>query len=495
MYTLLLVEDEAMELLALKYAVSANFGDLFQIIEAADGNTALDLCEKYHPQLIIADINIPGITGLDLIEAVHKLDFDTAIIITTAYDKFGYIQRALEMGVNSYLLKPIDVRELNLAIQKCIRRLEEHRSRERQMSALMQDIESMRSYAKEYLVQDILDGNAPAEVLTSACGWPSDGALQLCLLCWIPQEQPDYNRFYEICEKQFRGYFSLLFSPLKDCGLLLLQACPGREPGALTLLLRLGAIHVLRSMEHGKIAGSGFFTSYDALSRGWTEFYSSALELKGAYSFPPISMGSLGTSHQRVLLRQKILQRLEARQTSSLISLLKKTAAASGSYWQTAALFLHALGRFDPSIPLIEVFKLCDQDRSWKSLSKWLEDYYHDHPVISDQEQAARSHIQRALTFMNQNYSQDLTMAGVAEELGLSATYFSNLFKRQTGKNFVTVLHEIRIRHAVAMMQQGEQDIEKIAVQCGYCSKKYFFEAFRRTTGQSVTQYRQGENK
>ena len=248
-------------------------------------------------------------------------------------------------------------------------------------------------------------------------------------------------------------------------------------------------------MEHGKIAGSGFFTSYDALSRGWTEFYSSALELKGAYSFPPISMGALGTSHQRVLLRQKILQRLEARQTSSLISLLKKTAAASGSYWQTAALFFHALGRFDPSIPLIEVFKLCEQDRSWKSLSKWLEDYYHDHPIISDQEQAARSHIQRALTFMNQNYSQDLTMTGVAEELGLSATYFSNLFKRQTGKNFVTVLHEIRIRHAVAMMEQGEQDTEKIAVQCGYCSKKYFFEAFKRTTGQSVTQYRQGENK
>ena len=59
----------------------------------------------------------------------------------------------------------------------------------------------------------------------------------------------------------------------------------------------------------------------------------------------------------------------------------------------------------------------------------------------------------------------------------------------------MTVLHEIRIRHAVAMMQQGEQDIEKIAVQCGYCSKKYFFEAFKRTTGQSVTQYRQGENK
>lgn len=495
MYTLLLVEDEAMELLALKYAVSTNFGDLFRIIEATDGNTALDLCQKYHPELIIADINIPGITGLDLIEAVNKLKFDTAILITTAYDKSGYIRRALEMGVISYLLKPIDVRELNLAVQKCIRQLDEHRSRERQMRSLIQDIESVRSYAKEYLVQDILKGNAPAEVLTSACGWPPDGSLQICLLCWIPEDRPDYDRFYEVCERSFRGRFSLLFSPLKDCGLLLLQSCPGQEPEALTLLLRLGAIRILQDIGHGKIAASSFFTSYDALSSGWEPFYSSALNQKAKYSFSSFSMGALGTSQQRTLLRQKILQRLQNQQVSPLLSLLKKTAASSGSYWQTVALFFRALWRFDPSICLTEIFDLCEQDRSWKNLEKWLEHYYQEHPAISVQEEAARSHIQRAVALMEENYSQDLTMAGMAEELGLTAAYFSNLFKRQTGKNFVTMLHEIRIRHAVTLMEQGEEDLEKIASQCGYCSKKYFFEAFKRTTGQSVTQYRQGESK
>ena len=128
-------------------------------------------------------------------------------------------------------------------------------------------------------------------------------------------------------------------------------------------------------------------------------------------------------------------------------------------------------------------------------MAKWLENYYHMHPPFSSQDQAARSHIQKALALMEQNYSQDLTMAGIAEELGLSATYFSNLFKQQTGKNFVSVFHEIRIRHAITMMEQEKQSIEKIASQCGYCSKKYFFEAFKRTTGQSVTQYRQGEIK
>ena len=86
-------------------------------------------------------------------------------------------------------------------------------------------------------------------------------------------------------------------------------------------------------------------------------------------------------------------------------------------------------------------------------------------------------------------------MTGIAEELGLSAAYFSNLFKQQTGKNFVTLLHEIRIEHAIGLINQGENDMEKIAKQCGYVSKKYFFEAFKRTTGQSVTQYRQGDKR
>lgn len=495
MYTLLLVEDEAMELLALKYAITTNYDGMFQIIEAADGDTALDLCQKYHPELIIADINIPGITGLDLIESVNKLNFDTAILISTAYDKSGYIRRALEMGVLSYLLKPIDVRELKLAIQKCIQRLEEHRSQEKQMASLMHGIESVRSYAKEYLVRDILEGNAPAEVLSSACGWPSDGSLQICLLCWIPSDTPDYDLFYEVCEQQFRGRFSLLFSPLNGCGLLLLQSCPNQEQESLMLFLRLGAIHILRAMGHGKIAGSNFFTSYDTLSGEWEDFYSSALNLKAEYSFPPISMRALGSSHQRILLRQKILQRLQNRRISPVISLLKKTVCSSNSYWQTAALFFHALWRFDQSICLTEIFELCEQDRSWKKMAKWLENYYHMHPPFSSQDQAARSHIQKALALMEQNYSQDLTMAGIAEELGLSATYFSNLFKQQTGKNFVSVFHEIRIRHAITMMEQEKQSIEKIASQCGYCSKKYFFEAFKRTTGQSVTQYRQGEIK
>lgn len=494
MYTLLLVEDEAMELLALKYAISTNFGSLFQIIEATDGDTALDLCQKYHPELIIADINIPGMTGLDLIEAVNKLNFDTTTLITTAHDKSGYIRRALEMGVLSYLLKPIDMRELNLAIQKCIRRLEEHRSRERQMRSLIQDIESIRSYAREYLVQDILEGNASAEVLVSACGWPSDGSLQICLLCWFPANIPDYDRFYKLCEQQFQGHFSLLFSPIKDCGLLLLQSCAGQEPEALMLLLRLGSIRILQAVGHGKIAASSFFTSYSSLSGEWKTFYASAQSQKTAYSFPTFPMRALGTSHQKVLLWQKILQRLQNRQVSSLLSLLKKTVASSGSYWQTAALFVCALWRFDPSICLTEVFDQCNQDRSWKKLGKWLDHYYQEHPAVSGQG-AARSPIQQALTLMEQNYNQDLSMAGVAEELGLSATYFSNLFKQQTGKTFVTMLHEIRIRHAVAMMKQGKLDLEKIAFQCGYCSKKYFFEAFKRTTGQSVTQYLQGEIK
>ncbi len=495
MYTLLLVEDEAMELLALKYAISTNYGDTFRMIEAADGKIALTLCEKYHPEIMIVDINIPGITGLDLIEAVNQMEFDTLILITTAYDKSGYIRRALEMGVLHYLLKPIDIRELKSAIDRCMERLEERRSQQRQMNTLLHGMESVRSYAKEYLVRDILCKNAPEEVLKSVCGWPADGSLQICLLCWIPEKEPDYDLFYEICEKQFREYFSVLFSPFEGYAALLLQSNKKRETQALMLTVRIFSYYIISTVKHGKIIGTGFFDSYEKLSTEWEKRKQMIRTLTEPVTFPAVSLQVIGSSHKRILLRQKILQRLREHQLSSVISLLKKTVLSSGNYWAVVTLFLNVLRRFDNAIDLREPLALCFEDEEWKGISKWMEQYYRTCQETQTEDGTLKSHIDRAIALMKQNYNQDLTMTGIAEELGLSAAYFSNLFKQQTGKNFVTLLHEIRIEHAIGLINQGENDMEKIAKQCGYVSKKYFFEAFKRTTGQSVTQYRQGDKR
>jgi two-component system, response regulator YesN len=106
-YTIVLVDDEFMIKRSLSKLIEIS-GEPFQVVgEAEDGREALELVERYSPDLLITDIRMPFMDGLELIEAVKANQRTTEIVILSGYDDFGYAQKALRMGVFDYLLKPI----------------------------------------------------------------------------------------------------------------------------------------------------------------------------------------------------------------------------------------------------------------------------------------------------------------------------------------------------------------------------------------------------
>ena len=495
MYTILLVEDETMELLALRYAIESVYSNTFQILEAMDGTTALSLCQEHHPEIMIVDINIPGISGLNLIQSVNELNLNSKILITTAYDKSNYIRKALEMGVIGYLLKPVNITELKSAIGRCVEKMQLNIQQDEQLRTLQQSIESVCSYAKEYLVKDILSNKAPQEALISAYEWPEDGKLQVCILCWFSEQEQDYNLFYEMCIKHFDQYFSMLFSPVDGRALLFLQSRAPKDLSALCVILHINAQSILSGLGHGKISCTGFCPTYDELCLAYKKMQSIIPAQSSTLALPSLPMNILGSSHKRVLLRQKMLQRIRGQQTASLIGMLKKIFLNPNACWPGIALLLDAIRRYDENINLCELLDFFFQDNPLNQLTKWFNNYYLAHPTDNLETISPQTRIESALALIGEKFNQDLTLTDIADEFGLSAPYFSNLFKQQTGKNFVTYLNEVRIQHAIMLMEQGETDMEKIAEQCGYYSKKYYFEAFKRVTGQSVTQYRCGEEQ
>lgn len=92
--------------------------DIHMIEMAEDGEAALAKVKELLPELIIVDINMPFLDGLELIEAVRAIVPDSRIIIISGYDDFKYAQRALSMGVTSYLLKPVSRADLLQALRK-----------------------------------------------------------------------------------------------------------------------------------------------------------------------------------------------------------------------------------------------------------------------------------------------------------------------------------------------------------------------------------------
>lgn len=88
--------------------------------EAADGETGLELIRKVLPDIVITDVRMPRIGGIELVQTLRGEGFQIPILIISGYDDFSYVRSALKLGVTDYLLKPIKAQELNQQLQRCV---------------------------------------------------------------------------------------------------------------------------------------------------------------------------------------------------------------------------------------------------------------------------------------------------------------------------------------------------------------------------------------
>lgn len=115
--TVLVAEDSTDTRIMLKRAFELKG---YHVFEAQDGQQALEMARRYHPNLIVVDLNMPVLDGLETIKSFRKLEGDgdhTPIVAITAYDVYGMEEAALETGSNVYLTKPLDLEDLDRALK------------------------------------------------------------------------------------------------------------------------------------------------------------------------------------------------------------------------------------------------------------------------------------------------------------------------------------------------------------------------------------------
>lgn len=116
----IIADDEEVIRNGLKKLIKSYNLDLSVIATAKDGEEAIELIKKYLPEIILMDINMPFINGLEAIEKAREIDPNSKIIVISGYDQFEYAQKSLELGVFNYLLKPINYRNFKDILQKAI---------------------------------------------------------------------------------------------------------------------------------------------------------------------------------------------------------------------------------------------------------------------------------------------------------------------------------------------------------------------------------------
>lgn len=88
----------------------------YAIFQAPNGPTALELVRAENPDLVLLDMKIPGMDGLEILRNIRKLELDTKVIMMTAYGELDLIQEAMEMGALAHFTKPFDIDELRQAV-------------------------------------------------------------------------------------------------------------------------------------------------------------------------------------------------------------------------------------------------------------------------------------------------------------------------------------------------------------------------------------------
>ena len=163
-----IAEDEAIEAKALTRFIETRFPDARVLWTAPDGLKALERAAEEPPDVLIVDINMPGLDGLTLCERLAERSFAGVLVINTAYDDFAYAQRAVRFGATDYLLKPSGGEELYAAL---------NRAREKAIALRGGRMAepNIRRYSEAYLFEHLLSGTG--ETPFGEFGWP-DGPMQ-----------------------------------------------------------------------------------------------------------------------------------------------------------------------------------------------------------------------------------------------------------------------------------------------------------------------------
>jgi two-component system, response regulator YesN len=122
--TILIVDDEPRTRQGLKKNLDTWANGNFQIMTAANGEEAIQLMKEHKVHILITDIRMPEITGLELLKIAKELNIFPVIIVISAYSEFEYAQEALRLGVINYLLKPISKKALIEAVEEGLKEVE-----------------------------------------------------------------------------------------------------------------------------------------------------------------------------------------------------------------------------------------------------------------------------------------------------------------------------------------------------------------------------------
>lgn len=508
MYKLFIVDDEELVIDGLTSCIEWSDYNIEVIGSATNGKTAYDLVTANNPDIVITDIRMPGMNGLDLIEKVRTEKPDILFVIFSGYNEFEYARKALQLETVDYLIKPVDLDELTRAICKVIERYEKNKADKKEKETLG----SYRPVLEEkYLIGAIFGSseensfdprlpNYTILLIDDIYGKAIDNNLKIL----IKDAFMDYGLQNYVLEHM--GSIIVIFS-------YILENVSRDIENEFRKILEHLSLKI--SGEYNKTVKFGVGNTYKDL----TDLKKSYIEAKAALDFSLYFDQKITFYYEAVYFEGQefnfnvtniindILFNNDLEKAISDIDILFSTAVSVRLHPQKlkkicmdVLYHLEYLVHKEFNIDLEEIvgtdllpYKEIDQIHSQKKLRSFIVDFLRKvHDYVFQRTSTYKSKvILKIKQFIMNNISSEITLNGIADFIHMNPTYISSIFKEKTGETVFDYIIAIRMEKAKSLIREDRYRIKEIAEMTGYKDQRYFCQAFKKFVGLTATEYRE----
>ncbi len=523
MYKVLIADDEEFIRNGLRYIMDWE-EEGFEICgDASNGEAALQMIEQLQPDLVLMDIRMPKITGLEVVKACSEKELPCRFIIISGFSDFKYAQEAIRYGVENYLTKPIDDDELLNSVRQTKLALdEEHRNVNR--------MEAIRQKAKDVILHDIFTGSPDVDALLN-----QEEILSLELNADVYQvviyesfnhtkDIPDYS-FADLLRVTNRGEHTFNYFEENQQQVILLKGdyalsrfrdflqhyqdgnSPQKDSPLDSLFLAYGRpVHSLAEVslsyqEARTLIQRRFFCIQGQHTLGYDELpdlnnHTNVLTPEYMQSTASYLVGYLQTFNRNNVA--KTLYQLEEYLYNVSNDIGEVKLFLTDLYLQIkeriCVLYPNSAIPFSGNATVINTI---DQMYYMYQIIQFLSEQFE--MIMNATGNPSRSNIiDDILYYIDHNYQNNIKLETIAPLFGYNSAYLGKIFNKTVGENFNSYIDHVRIEHSKEMLLNNSYKVYEIAEKVGYRNVDYFHKKFRKYVGESPAEYRkkydQGED-
>ena len=481
MITIVLADDEKLIRAGLKKILTEALAIPIEILEAKNGQEAYELCCQKKPEILITDIRMPVMDGVELMRKLSAEEEESrpAIIVLSGYDDFTYAKAAIQSGAVSYILKPVDKKELivavNSAIMDCMKEekaLNEQKFRQIIEKGRLENISDLPEITvKNGLRCIVIYGKDPLQALETVMAEKKYYVLEqtknsVFIVFPFDGQEVQYDASY--LDTYIVGIsgpaddYSMLRTMKRQATTAAMQTFFDAEKGE-PRSLKKGGLYYWENESH-----MNDFTQLD-------EEYEKML-----------SHCDLASSEEMKLHLDKLFTCFEenAKLNSEMLYYLYQKIITN--------LFTRYPGYTDSDMYLHIKSIMIENIFEFEKLGEWqasLLDYVVYLAALLKQNTKESPYITEALEFIKTHFTKNINMAMVANQVSVNYTWFSEKFKEHTGVNFNEYLKRLRIDEAKKLLEKGCYKVYEVAERSGFSDVKYFMKIFREETGMSPSEW------